>query len=172
MGLFDGKPLTRDELIEVEMRRGNTDRATLHDRKGRTIRHRPWAELVGPSPVDKTCGDCACLKGGKYFKCAKQVSTSGPGTDIRKKDPACRLFESKGGNDQDGVSTMTDLLIAQCPSCGHEWVERMQLPMNLTAAAMRIKAMSYCVKCGSHGAVMLTGEAFYEAKRRLQTEPA
>lgn len=100
MGLFDGKPLTRDELIEVETKRSMTSpgRATVQDRKGRTIRHRPWAELLGPGPADQTCGDCAFLKAnGRYFKCGKQVSTRGPGTDIRKKDPACRLFQIQQG---------------------------------------------------------------------------
>jgi hypothetical protein len=59
------------------------------------------------------------------------------------------------------------MMILQCPSCQHEWVEQLQVPMNLTAAAMRMKAMSFCVKCGSHGALLLTGAAYRDARKRV-----
>lgn len=100
MGLFDGVPLTREEMIQVERKRGfaTPGRGTVHDAKGRTTRHRPWWEIAGKGPEGKTCGDCAGLvTRWKYFKCGEMVITSGPGTDIRKKDPACRLFEAAGG---------------------------------------------------------------------------
>jgi DNA-directed RNA polymerase subunit RPC12/RpoP len=42
----------------------------------------------------------------------------------------------------------------QCPHCLHRWFEKLALPMNLTAAAQRMKAMSFCVKCGKAGALI------------------
>jgi hypothetical protein len=69
---------------------------TLRDEKGRTRRHKPWWMLLGAGPADQTCASCTFLRRngheGEYFKCGRQLITNGPGTDIRKKDPACRLF--------------------------------------------------------------------------------
>lgn len=101
MGLFDGQPLTREDVIEAEKRRTIAEGNTIRRLSGgptpvwRTVRHRPWADLIGPGPAGQTCGGCRFLRGVKYFKCGKQATTLGPGTDIRKKDPACRLFEEK-----------------------------------------------------------------------------
>lgn len=48
----------------------------------------------------KTCGGCAHLltkrMGGTYFKCAQSRVTDGPGTDWRKRWPACGLFVERG----------------------------------------------------------------------------
>jgi len=106
MGLFDGQPLTREELIQVETKRRQAEGATIRQLSFsgpggnpvlRTVRHRPWHEIVGKGPDGMTCGDCEHVIGTRYFKCGRQVSTNGPGTDIRKKDPACRLFKATGG---------------------------------------------------------------------------
>lgn len=54
----------------------------------------------GTGPAGKTCGDCRHLRAlhysKTYFKCAllERVWTCGPGTDIRKRSPACLKFES------------------------------------------------------------------------------
>lgn len=88
--LFEGIPL-------VVLRARGRETGTVRDKKGRTTRHKPWWMLLGRGPEDKTCGDCAALvrRGheGRYFKCGRQLVTAGPGTDIRKKDAACRLFK-------------------------------------------------------------------------------
>lgn len=100
MGLFDGQPLTRAELMVVTVPSGGaTVRRVSHSGKIYTVRHRPWRELLGPGPAGKTCGDCQFLRqrgGGSkiYFKCGRQVITAGAGTDIRKRDGACRLFQA------------------------------------------------------------------------------
>lgn len=49
--------------------------------------------------ADQTCGGCAHLReketGARrtFFKCALGRDTNGPGTDIRKKWPACELWK-------------------------------------------------------------------------------
>lgn len=112
MGLFDWQPLTREELIEVEQKRGGQRQGqeTVHDDKGRTARHRPWHEIVGDGPIGKTCGDCRSLVSrGKYFKCGEFLITSGPGTDIRKKDPACEMFQDRTGAVMDETSVTSTM---------------------------------------------------------------
>lgn len=101
MSLFDLQPL---RMEQVRANLATSDGATIRKLSGglkpvlRTLRHKPWWMLLGPGPEGQTCGDCAHLtrRSGKYFKCGRQSITSGPGTDIRKKDEACRLFEVKG----------------------------------------------------------------------------
>jgi hypothetical protein len=48
---------------------------------------------------DKTCGECSHLHtksySGTYFKCDLNLNTNGPGSDWRKKWPACGKFEEK-----------------------------------------------------------------------------
>ena len=106
MSLFDLKPLTMDEMqaLHEQRAREGTDRCatirtTSKTGKIRTQRHKPWWMLLGKGPDGKTCGDCEFFTGYRrtktYFKCGKQVQTSGPGTDIRKKDEACRLFQQE-----------------------------------------------------------------------------
>lgn len=51
----------------------------------------------GRGPESATCGSCAHLfryrhHDYSYFKCRKHGVTNGPGTDHRKKWPACRLY--------------------------------------------------------------------------------
>ncbi|HRI77275.1 MAG TPA: hypothetical protein PLX33_09840 [Alphaproteobacteria bacterium] len=55
-----------------------------------------------PGPVGEKCRSCRHaygIRNGKktYFKCgiAKRAATSGPGTDIRLKDPACARWEAE-----------------------------------------------------------------------------
>lgn len=100
MSLFDGKPLTIEEVRARLAQLGGDSgelSATIRKPSGRgvvrTMRHRPWSEFLGKGPDGKTCGDCEFLTGNKYFKCGKQTKTRGPGTDIRKKDQACRMFK-------------------------------------------------------------------------------
>src|ERR1700744_4787804 len=55
----------------------------------------------GSGPKGQTCGACSKLcevkYSKKYFKCHVIMKswTHGPGTDIRKKDPACKSWEPK-----------------------------------------------------------------------------
>lgn len=63
------------------------------------------------------------------------------------------------------------LFILRCPD-GHEWMEQLTLPMNLTAAAKRMKAMDYCTRCSKKGAVILQGEERQAVKKLLLAEKA
>ncbi|MFA6168631.1 MAG: hypothetical protein WC700_18560 [Gemmatimonadaceae bacterium] len=90
MGLFDGQPTSPADLPQ----RGDT----IKDRSGRTMRHKPWCQVVGAGPAGKTCKTCAKLyrhvRGSTYLKCSAQHMTGGPGTQIAARDPACRLYEA------------------------------------------------------------------------------
>jgi len=74
-----------------------------HDRKGRRVRAMPYAVTRGAGPAGYTCATCAYLlvnemySGKRFFKCGKSPVTGGPGTDIRKKDPACSKYEHGPG---------------------------------------------------------------------------
>lgn len=100
MGLFNGEPLTPEEIqamqVAVRAQEGATVRKVSKAGTAYTARHRPWAELLGAGPPDTTCGECQHLTfhqcSVKYFKCGRQVITASRGSDIRKKDPSCRLF--------------------------------------------------------------------------------
>lgn len=60
-----------------------------------------YARPPGSGPVGETCGSCAhCMLrqfSKKYFKCGllRHAWTRGPGTDIRKKSPACSMWQAK-----------------------------------------------------------------------------
>lgn len=63
---------------------------------------RGHAAPPGSGPAGETCKSCAHARatgGGNrtYWKCglARRAWTGGPGSDIRLKDPACRLWEGK-----------------------------------------------------------------------------
>ena len=98
MSLFDGEPLTIEEcqLAVIKNLPGVSIRKVSRTGKVYTVRHKPWWMLLGKGPSGLTCGDCVHLiarrYGKTYLKCGRQIITAGPGTDIRKKDPACRLF--------------------------------------------------------------------------------
>ncbi len=53
---------------------------------------------LSPGPAGETCGSCANLvhhgRSRCYFKCGLIAWTHGPGTDIRKRDPACSLWKA------------------------------------------------------------------------------
>jgi hypothetical protein len=61
---------------------------------------RGYACRPGSGPAGETCGTCAYAVGigyhdKRYYKCRKIEFrwTHGPGTDIRLKSPACKLWE-------------------------------------------------------------------------------
>lgn len=58
------------------------------------------------------------------------------------------------------------LFILRCPD-GHEWAERVMLPMNLTAFVSRSRGMDCCPRCAKTKCVMLHGKAYREAKSRV-----
>lgn len=102
MSLFDLQPLSLDE---IRLRQGFGEGPTIRKLSSRgpgpgvwrTIRHKPWWMFEGKGPEGKHCKDCEFFSGtgnaGKYKKCGKQAMSHGPGTDIRGKDEACRLFQ-------------------------------------------------------------------------------
>lgn len=76
-------------------------------RDGRTVtvpaayRHvKGYAAPPGSGPSGETCGTCKNLIvrefSNRYFKCGLVNYTGGPGTDIRKKSPACKHWEAQG----------------------------------------------------------------------------
>lgn len=76
------------------------DDRTGHRRKRGSRRDHAHAALPGTGPAGETCTTCAHRRrvhGGVkvYQKCwlIRQNWTSGPGTDIRCKDPACRFWQ-------------------------------------------------------------------------------
>ncbi len=102
MSLFDGQPIDPEEVRARLLcaSDGPTVRRISKSGKVYTVRHRPWAELVGVGPEGYTCGDCHWLKriaySKTYYKCGRQIQTAGAGTDIRVSDPACRLWHIPG----------------------------------------------------------------------------
>jgi hypothetical protein len=58
-----------------------------------------YAGHPGMGPKGETCGTCThsyasiTRSGRRYYKCAHVVATSGPGTDIRLRTPACERWE-------------------------------------------------------------------------------
>jgi hypothetical protein len=60
-----------------------------------------YARRPGGGPDGETCGSCAHLvrrghHDKTYFKCSLVAETRGPGTDIRKRSPACELWGNGG----------------------------------------------------------------------------
>ena len=112
----------------------------------------PWAHVRGPGPKDATCKYCLHLtsKGGAsktYYKCKMARITSGPGSDIRLKDPACKLFDTHASRAKvDPRDLPTEAL---CPYC-KQWVDPKALdklaPVK-TWEMGRKKGKSYCPNC-------------------------
>jgi len=83
------KSLFGDEIPDVPVRRC-----------GRRREDRAHAAPIGTGPAGKQCKDCRHYSRGsraRYKKCwlMRELWTSGPGTDIRAKDAACRYFEDR-----------------------------------------------------------------------------
>lgn len=102
MSLFDQQPVSLDEIRQRMAlgQEGGTIRKISATGKLYTVRHKPWWMLLGKGPAGQCCKGCTFLRvvrtGKRYFKCGRQSITSGPGTDIRCQDEACRLFQPKG----------------------------------------------------------------------------
>ncbi len=63
-----------------------------------TCKHaNPCVTLYGPGPADTQCKACSHMYQKHYdkvyWKCDMRKDTNGPGTDHRRKWPACALFE-------------------------------------------------------------------------------
>lgn len=80
------------------------DRGQHPTTKRPLLRSLPEAERIVKAlagvPADATCGDCRfCFTDGyhnrSFVKCGAVVQTHGPGSDTRKKWPACTKFEAK-----------------------------------------------------------------------------
>lgn len=59
-----------------------------------------YASRPGTGPRSETCRTCACAvvhrhNAKNYWKCSLVRPTSGPGTDIRLKSPACSQWRAK-----------------------------------------------------------------------------
>lgn len=73
-----------------------------HVLRASTVPRRGHAARPGSGPEGQTCGSCRhytrrITRGGTFRKCGltKATWTGGPGSDIRKKDPACHLWEAE-----------------------------------------------------------------------------
>ena len=91
MTLFELSPITPASKSE-----------TVKDTKGRTVRHKPYAALIGHGPAGFCCATCAFLlrdehHDKRFFKCGRVPVTRGAGSDIRKGDPACSRYEHGPG---------------------------------------------------------------------------
>lgn len=69
-------------------------------RSDRSLSSATIPTINGSGPEGRTCGDCAHLRTKtfgrrSYFKCGMRRNTNGPGTDIRKKWPACQAWEQQ-----------------------------------------------------------------------------
>ena len=58
-------------------------------------------------------------------------------------------------------------LILECP-CGHQWIERVNLPMQINAFLSRAKGWLVCPSCGAKSTkarpiLLLTGERYQQA---------
>lgn len=66
---------------------------TPAERRRLTARRKPRSRghaSLSAGPEGETCGSCANLvRHSRFFKCGLVSWTRGPGTDIRKRDPAC-----------------------------------------------------------------------------------
>lgn len=60
------------------------------------------------------------------------------------------------------------VMVLECPKCQHQWVEKLDLPMEVGAAVARMKAASICPKCGNgKGVMMLLGDRYRAALKEL-----
>jgi len=96
MGEAHLKDLLGKDIPDKEFALTPTERKKLHRKSTQPKGH---AGTPGRGPAGETCGTCAAytLRNGgarNYRKCFKNRGrwTGGPGSDIRKKDPACELF--------------------------------------------------------------------------------
>lgn len=68
------------------------------------------------------------------------------------------------------VTTYENISVLECP-CGHQWIEKAQLPMSINAFVARMKSWSVCPKCGrKKKVVLLMGKKYREALAKLEIE--
>ena len=67
-----------------------------------TVGGYPYKPGTGPAgQTCKTCANAYCKAMGKnYWKCRLVRATSGPGSDIRLKSPACRAWRVRAEADE------------------------------------------------------------------------
>lgn len=106
--LFDIPDLPPLEKLSADQRR------TIRQRESIASGVHPVSREPLLRDSDETCGSCGHLvevdwRSKRFFKCYLVTPTHGPGTDLRKWWPACRLW----GSTPDTTSGMTlDELIA------------------------------------------------------------
>jgi hypothetical protein len=61
-------------------------------------------------------------------------------------------------------------MILSCPDCSSKWREALPLPMLLSVAIKRMKAMGICPKCGKKNVVVLLGKHYEEADKILREQ--
>lgn len=64
-----------------------------------------------------------------------------------------------------GKKTKSEIVL-RCAK-GHEWIEIMMLPMNLSAYASRLQGFSCCPTCSDVHVFMLLGAEYEAAKARI-----
>ena len=94
--LFPDRFASRGELNMMRRGRGSASRRMTA--KGKIVYDRPagYAAKPGSGPAGETCRGCAhAVNRDGYWKCVllRARWTSGPGSDIRLKSPACARWE-------------------------------------------------------------------------------
>ena len=101
---MEGDSVTQLRLFAVKVTAEMVDK--ISGQRGITRRNKHWLSLgVNPGSGERvaqgeeTCGSCGHLvvrrRNRTYFKCGLVPMTFGPGTDIRKKWPACVKWVEK-----------------------------------------------------------------------------
>jgi len=97
VSLFDGEPLTDEDILNRKKASYGHPSVTIKDDKGRAIRRQPYHVDLGKGPDGFQCKDCESLGyvGGtkKYYKCGLWPITYGNATQIGCRDLACRNFK-------------------------------------------------------------------------------
>jgi hypothetical protein len=76
---------------------GEISKAEAEKKFGIAAMKNPCIAAYGPDPMGRTCAYCKYLYARRhsrvYWKCKLRKETNGPGSDHRKKWPACGRYE-------------------------------------------------------------------------------
>ena len=86
------KPRSAEQIVF-----GEISKAEAEKKFGIAAMENPCIGTYGPDPMGRTCAYCSHLYARRqsktYWKCDLRKETHGPGSDHRKKWPACAKYE-------------------------------------------------------------------------------